>query len=443
MEKTKKVSFTESVKEGAQLYFNNLALIIIIDLISLIPYAVTHYLAAAGKASGSFIIPAMLINAFLMLVNNGALYTLFHKSYNGIKIGFSEAFMAGVKVSGKLLLVGFLVTAAIMAGSFLLIIPGIILAFKYWFAVIAVIVEDKEIGPLKLSSHLSKGNAGIIFLTMLLFVLVSVFTPFIYRLAPVNAFLFFPLMIIFNLLSTIVQSIQYITYAKIRASKADEISPDKIKAIDSGAGCAITAALIIFLTAAGIIAAVFVTKSIGFNKILKAIYGNTAVLSEDINLQMNENWYFIKLPPGHYSYTVIRHNETGKQGIYAAMIRSIELTEVEKTLPEDSGVINSPLKLIQALEARINNGNESNSIPAKWNLDEKIKILPVMVNGTKWSKAVVPNADESTGTKWNVFFTMEKDRLIYLFYRTAFDKTDIKTYTEDEKELFSLFEIKK
>src|ERR1035437_3953452 len=423
MENIKKVSFSECLREGILLYFGNILTIVIIDLLCIIPVWLQSYMYKTQGAGKSYSVLIAVVSFAMILVNQGALYTLFHARYKGEKMGLGGSLAAGFRLSGRVFLVSLIYALAVMSGILLLIIPGIIFIFKYYFSIIAVVVEDDGTGPMKLSSVMARGYSVLIFLTMLLLTALMIPHYFLYRFPLNNVVLSFAAFTIANLITTIFQAVQYVSYARIRAIKAAEIKPEAVKNAGTGAGCGIIAGLGALLMAIIIAISVIIVRGPGISRVARAIFGSTITLSKNVKLDMPEKWWFFgPVPSGYKSYMAFASGEKG--GIPGVIIRSAGLTEKDNAVLKD-GKENGALRLINELEGRMYPGRESGTMTYKWDLEKPLKISKLDINGIKWSTAAVAE-QKNPDTRWKVMFLKDGDRLMYLFYRAPFDKTDDK-----------------
>jgi MFS family permease len=131
--------------------------------------------AGAGAEGWSWYMTTVLISAVAGLVLQGTLIYATIGDLNGRKVRVSEALAVGLRNFLPLLGVGFLYVLAVMFGSLLLIVPGIMIAIAWIAAVPVLIAEGTSVfASFGRSAELTRGNRWRIFALLLLYLAVYI-----------------------------------------------------------------------------------------------------------------------------------------------------------------------------------------------------------------------------------------------------------------------------
>lgn len=146
------------------------------------PYLLGLYLQASGGLLANPLLAAVYYLAFVVLqsVATAATVLVISESYLGRALGPGEALRRAAPLAGRLLVMSLLMGSVIMAGFFLFLVPGIILACGLVLATPALVLEPGvgAAGSLRRSWALTRGSRWRIF-ALLLTVGVLLYVPFI------------------------------------------------------------------------------------------------------------------------------------------------------------------------------------------------------------------------------------------------------------------------
>jgi len=127
-----------------------------------------------GRAMG-FAGTMMIVGSVLYWIETAALTVVVADVYLGRPSGFSSAYRRAWRVLGKLIAASLVWTLAVMGGLMLLIIPGVLLMFRWLLYAQVLVVEEVDVGDsLRRSRDLTRGLKGKLFLLMLVVGLVSI-----------------------------------------------------------------------------------------------------------------------------------------------------------------------------------------------------------------------------------------------------------------------------
>jgi hypothetical protein len=130
---------------------------------------------ADNAATWAWYVTTALISGVAGLVLQGTLIYATIGDLNGRKVRVSEGLAVGLRNFLPLLGVGILYVLAVMLGSILLIVPGIMIAIAWIAAVPVLIAEGTGVfGSFGRSAELTRGNRWRIFALLLLYMAVYV-----------------------------------------------------------------------------------------------------------------------------------------------------------------------------------------------------------------------------------------------------------------------------
>ncbi len=166
------ILISEIIKKGWQLYLDNIAQFIYPIIISIIPYLLIYAVEYFNLPAAEILI--IILTALSIVINFWVIIVfmeLIDKIYKKEPIEANKIYESAFKKIPSYFLVSLLVGLITMAGLILLIIPGIIFAVWYSFAVYINILEDKNNkgwDALKSSKDLVKGRWGKTFWRLIL-----------------------------------------------------------------------------------------------------------------------------------------------------------------------------------------------------------------------------------------------------------------------------------
>lgn len=147
-------------------------------------------MAAAFEASGIIFVISIVFMVIYLLVCGpllGASITYaVSKEYLGQTTTIGESIRVALSKLGSVIWSGFLAGVLIMIGFICLIIPGVILAFRYYLVQQVVVLEDESgSNALKRSGELMKGSYGIAFVLGFVIWIASVLVGAIGSIIPI------------------------------------------------------------------------------------------------------------------------------------------------------------------------------------------------------------------------------------------------------------------
>jgi len=164
-------SIKESIKYGWEKTKENMELIFLITLFILIIESLTG--SFNGQEKNLYIQIIGLVSTILMVILKIGYNKILLKIYDGEKTKFGEIFDE-YKTFWRYLGVSLLYPLTILAGLFLLIVPGVIWAVRFSFS--PIIVVDTKLGPItamKESYAISKGSYWQLFLFWLVIAIIN------------------------------------------------------------------------------------------------------------------------------------------------------------------------------------------------------------------------------------------------------------------------------
>ncbi|MCE5301398.1 MAG: hypothetical protein LLG37_11085 [Spirochaetia bacterium] len=440
MENAKRSGFWEIVKKGVSIYIKNIWVIIAIDLVAMIPQILYTYLSMGGKASFRTL-PLGLLNIFLPVLNLGALFFIFAAGYRGETVDFKTAFMKGLKMWPRMFVVALLYGLATGLGMLLLIVPGVIFAAKYFFAIPAALEEDKTEGPMGRGAKLSKGNMGLIYLVMFcVYLPLMLPVSFIALAATGNPLLFAAGFIVFGLISTIAQAVHYAAYAgAVEAAVPVESGQEAPKKqIGVLGGCLIAAAVTAVIIAAIAGGVYYAYKYVGFGRIMRMCTGSTMKLTTEIVCTYPDGWYGLPINSGHTSFMVMHGAITGDKeniGMPVAFFRAVPF-------PQEFSL---NLKAVDAagyiidMEKEIADSTSIQDHTPHWDVPSGLRSEEVKLGTLKWRRIELDGTDDD-GEKgqWRILYARQGGKLAYFYYKSPDKKTDMELYAADEKEIYGM-----
>lgn len=157
-----------------------LANLVPFSLVGLIAYAPAF--AAIGLVTGTGAMTPLtekgidILGNFLTILLSGAVTYGVFRHLHGERAGVGDVLRVGVSRFGAVWVTGVLYGLAVLIGIILLVVPGIVLAIRYWLAVPAAVIEDTgATASLDRSKDLTEGNRWRIFRLglILLFVMLA------------------------------------------------------------------------------------------------------------------------------------------------------------------------------------------------------------------------------------------------------------------------------
>ena len=150
------------------------------SLVGLVTY--TPALAAIGFVAGTGAMTPLaergidVLGNFLTILLSGAVTYGVFRHLHGERASVGDVLRVGVSRFGTVWATGILYGLAVLIGTILLIVPGIVLAVRYWLAVPAAVIEDSgATASLDRSKDLTEGNRWRIFrLGLILFFVMMV-----------------------------------------------------------------------------------------------------------------------------------------------------------------------------------------------------------------------------------------------------------------------------
>jgi hypothetical protein len=138
------------------------------SLVGLVAYAPA--LAAIGLVSSSGAMTPLaergldLLTNFLTILLSGAVTYGVFRHLSGERASLGEVLRVGISRFGAVWVTGIMYGIAVLIGTLLLVVPGIVLAVRYWLAVPAAVIEETgATASLERSSELTEGNRWLIF----------------------------------------------------------------------------------------------------------------------------------------------------------------------------------------------------------------------------------------------------------------------------------------
>lgn len=434
MENSNRISIKETIAQGFGIYIKNIVNILIVDLISLVPSLVYFYLISMGKMTGSpaLIMFFLIVVIALIFLNQGAVYTIFDRSYKNEPNTLGEAIKKAFTVLPGVFIVNTLYGFIIMGGAILLVIPGLVFAVKYLFSVVAVVVEDKSKGPMKLASLMAKGNFAYILIICLICIVFLLPGNFIQGYFMSNALVLFAAGLPLMLFSTIAQAIVYIAYTKVREQKAAEIeTAANLKPLGETAGCFVIAAIMVLFFIVGIAAAIVGSKIVGFDKVGKIAFGSQVVLSDEIALDVPDKWMAMPGKKPFKYWLMMNMNEKEKAGINTVMFYSLAAEEGAFAPEGRNTRVKKMLSAVKAAcdtyytAAKYEHLNPNFIIPA---VPETVK---VKVKGEELYKMAIKGKSDGVSKNWTLYFGESAGRFVFIYYEKPADKAKLENYRAD------------
>ena len=165
---------------GITWYIDNLAIVIPISFIAVLPELVCYLIfASEGTDGGDGVAEAFVTQWVSVLAGTWLMGLLMHAAVTSISSGrkpsLNDSLWQSARVFFPLLLLSLLLGVAIVLGILLLIIPGLVLIVMFWVAVPALVVERRGIlESFGRSRELTAGHRWKVLWVFLSEVLVSI-----------------------------------------------------------------------------------------------------------------------------------------------------------------------------------------------------------------------------------------------------------------------------
>ncbi len=167
------------VSRGLSIFFKNAVPFLLLTAVVYSPLFIYAAITLGGELTLSSAMRLFYAitwgGMILQLLASGVMMHGTVAQLRGERATTAQSFAVGVKCLLPVLGVGILVGLAVMVGCLLLLVPGLILAVKYWVAVPVAVVERPGVtASMKRSAELVAGNGWSVFAIMLAVVFLGV-----------------------------------------------------------------------------------------------------------------------------------------------------------------------------------------------------------------------------------------------------------------------------